>query len=206
MNKGSSSFAPKPTTSISPIPQKAKLHSKGFGLLASQGFKCQGFGHLASDCTNRRFVTLAKWKAAEEVELEEENEEHDGDNLGEIVAEADKGEMLTMDTHHPPRSNEHLSLVITFDEPLNLSPTPPITKTLKQNFCLSIPESLLEAPNSELRACEEVVQSWYKESPMYNTQISKGSERTRVSKFNRELCEWLILFQPKLKQGEEVIT
>ena len=91
------------------------------------------------------------------------------------------------------------------DRPSNHSPTPPISQTLKQN-CQFIPEPLLEAPNSELRACEEVVQSWYKESPMYNTQISKGSERTRVSKFNRELCEWLILFLPKLKQGEEVIT
>jgi len=38
------------------------------------------------------------------------------DVFEEIVVEADKGEMLTLDTHHPPRSNEHLGLLITFDE------------------------------------------------------------------------------------------
>ena len=118
---------------------------------------------------------MAKWKAIGEIELEEENEGHDGDDLEEIMAEADKGEMLTLDTHHPPKGKEHRSLLyISFGDPPNLSPTPPKTKTLKQNICPFIPEPLLEAPNSELRACEEVVQRKFKESPMCHTQISKG--------------------------------
>ena len=114
--------------------------------------------------------------------------------------------MLTLDTHNPPRSHEHLSLLITVDDPPNLFPSPPIIKTLKQNFCQFIPEPLLEAPHSQLRAYEEMVQSKSKESPAYNTQISKGNERTRVSKLKRDLFEWLILFQPTLKQEGKVIT
>ena len=114
--------------------------------------------------------------------------------------------MLTFNTHHTSRSNEHLSLLITFHEPTNISPTPPISQTLKQNFCQFIPEPLLEAPNSELRACEEVVQSKFKESHTCNTQISKGKEKKTVSKFKGDLFDWKILFQPKLKQKEDVVT
>ena len=36
-------------------------------------------------------------------ESEEEIEEHDGDDLMDIVVEADEGEMLTLDAHHPPK-------------------------------------------------------------------------------------------------------
>jgi len=156
VNKGSSSSTSKPTASISPIPGQTPQQSlppqstpKPLPKGIPRCFKCKGFWHLASDCTNRRYVSLAEWKAVDEVELEEENEEHDGDNLEEIVVEVDEGEMLTLDTHHPARSSEHLGLIITFDEPPNLSPTPPITKMPKQNFCQFIPGPLLEAPNSE---------------------------------------------------------
>jgi len=48
---------------------------------------------------------------------------------------ADEGDMLTLDTHHPPRSHEYLGLFLTFGEPS------------------------LNAPNFELRAIKEVVQS-----------------------------------------------
>jgi len=81
----------------------------------------------------------------EEVELEEENEENLGDELGEtiqeIVVEVDEGEMLTLDTNHPPRSHERLSLFLTFSEPL------------------------LKAPNFKLRAFKERVQGKSKGSP-----------------------------------------
>ena len=87
----------------------------------------------------------------------------------------DEGEMLTLDTHHPPKGKEHRSLFfLSFGEPPKLSPTSPTPKTIKQNFSQLIPESSLKAPNSELRAYEEAVQSMFKEYPMYNTQISKG--------------------------------
>ena len=137
---------------------------------------------------------MAEWKATEEVELEEEIEEHRRDDLEEIVVEANEGEMLTLNTYHPPRSNEHLGLLVTFHEPPNLFPIPPISQTLKQTFCQSVPESLLEAPNPELRACEEMVRSKSKESSTRNTQISKGKEKKKVSKFRGDLFDWLILF------------
>ena len=103
---------------------------------------------------------MAEWKAIKEVESEEEIEEHDGDNLEEVVVEADEGDMLTLDAYHPPKGKEHHNLLfISFGEPPNLSPSPPTPKTLKQNFCQFISEPLLKAHNSELRAYEEVVRS-----------------------------------------------
>jgi len=92
------------------------------------------------------------------------------------------------------------------DGPSNHSPTPPISQTLKQTLCQSIPEPLREALNSELRAYEEVVRSKSKKSPTYTIQISKGNVRTSVSKIKRDLFAWLILFQPELKQEDKVIT
>jgi len=74
------------------------------------------------------------------------------------VVEADEGDMLTLNIYHPPRSNEHLGLLITFHEPPNLFPTPSISQTIKQNFCQFLPEPLLEAPNSELRVCDDIDQ------------------------------------------------
>ena len=49
------------------------------------------------------------------------------------MVKVDEADMLTLDTHHPLRSNEHLGLLLTFGE------------------------LLLNAPNSELRVVEEVV-------------------------------------------------
>jgi len=76
---------------------------------------------------------LAERKAIEEVESEEEIEEHDGDNLEEVVVEADEGDMLTLDAHHPPKGKEHHNLIFfSFGEPPKLSPTPPTPKTLNK--------------------------------------------------------------------------
>jgi len=38
-------------------------------------FKCQGLGHIVANCPNRKVIALAEWEAAEEHEIEEENEE-----------------------------------------------------------------------------------------------------------------------------------
>ena len=65
--------------------------------------------------------------------MEEEIEEKDGDTFEGIMVEVEEGQMLTLDTHHPPRRNKHLSLLLTFHEPS------------------------LNAPNSELRVLEKVV-------------------------------------------------
>ena len=104
--------------------------------------KCQGLGHLATDYPNIKIITLAEWQAAREVESEEKIEQKNGDvfeeTLEEILVEANKGDMLTLNTHNPPRSHEHLSLPTTFYEPQALSPIPPTPKTLNKNFCQSI--------------------------------------------------------------------
>ena len=45
-------------------------------------FKCQGLGHIASECPNRKVITLAEWRAVDEQEKEgeiegETEEEHE---------------------------------------------------------------------------------------------------------------------------------
>ena len=92
------------------------------------------------------------------------------------------------------------------DEPASCLPTRPLAKTLTQNFCQFISEPLLKAPNSELRAYKEVVQSMFKASPTITPLINKGKENKRVSKLKRDLFSRQILFQPEMKQVEEVIT
>jgi len=37
-------------------------------------FKCQGLGYIASECPNRRFISLAEWETCKEEEEEEEKE------------------------------------------------------------------------------------------------------------------------------------
>jgi len=96
--------------------------------------------------------------------------------------EADEGDMLTLDTHHPPRSHEHLILFLTSREPS------------------------LNAPNSELRAIKPVVQTKPEGSPTNNIQTSKGNDWKRISKVKIDLSEWMILFQPELSQEDKVIT
>ena len=96
------------------------------------------------------------------------------------------------------------------DEPSNPSPNPspthPKAKTLPQNFCQSIMEPLLKAPNSELIDFEEVVRSMLTKSPTFIIPNSTGKGKKRVSRFKRDLFSWLILFQPELKEEEEVIA
>ena len=61
-------------------------------------FKCQGLGHLASDCPNRRIISLADWEANKEEEEKEgrmlcSREEAQEE---EVVVVADEGEMLML--------------------------------------------------------------------------------------------------------------
>jgi len=37
-------------------------------------FKCQGLGHIASECLKRKVITLAKWGAMDEQEFKDEIE------------------------------------------------------------------------------------------------------------------------------------
>jgi len=63
-------------------------------------FKCQGLSHIASECPNRKIITLAEWDVIKEAEVEGEKEVHlmeeQDESQEEVVQEADKGEMLVL--------------------------------------------------------------------------------------------------------------
>jgi len=67
---------------------------------ARRYFKCQGLGHIAADCPNRKVITIVKWEAVKEgekeVEPEEELEEEKVESQEECLAEPDEGEMLIL--------------------------------------------------------------------------------------------------------------
>ena len=61
--------------------------------------KCQGLGHIAVVCPNRRVITLAEWDAVKEEVAEEEKEETieaNEEEEEEIIAKADESEMLVL--------------------------------------------------------------------------------------------------------------
>ena len=210
-NKGSSPSPPfhHPYTSLAP--QKSQTPQKNLFPPPTQKalpknpprcFKCQGFGHLASECTNRRFVTLAEWKATEEVPLEEEveNENHDKEEIEEIMVEADEGEELPI-PHHPPKGKESRNvLFLSFGEPSTNLPPPSTPETLAINFCQIFFEPSFTPPNHTFKVCKKVVPGMFMKSPTQQLQISMGQEEERASKFMKELFGWLILFQPDLKR------
>ena len=63
-------------------------------------FKCQGLRHIASDCPNRRIITLAERDAIGEEDKEEEQKEDEEEEQEyeqeEVVKVADEGEMLVL--------------------------------------------------------------------------------------------------------------
>ena len=148
------SISLKPTGSFPSTPQKKPTPQMIFPPPLSRCLKCHGLGHLATDCPNNKVITLEERKAVREeekveekedehdhtleetqeevmeVELEEESREKTGEFFEEVVVEADKGEVLSLDTHHPPRSYEHLSLPTTFYESQAHSSIPPTPKAL----------------------------------------------------------------------------
>ena len=153
---------------------------------------------MASECTKRKCVTLAEWKATEEVpiEVEVENENHGKEEIEEIMVDADEGDMLSIPTHHPPKDKGNRSvLLLSLGEPPTNSPTPPTPKALTTNFYQERLEPSLTTLNHALRVSKNVVLHMFKESLASHTQFSKGHDKKRASKFKEELFAWLILFQ-----------
>jgi len=61
-------------------------------------FKCQRYGHVLSDCTNRRVITLAECKSFQEEEkegsVEEGREGEVEESHEEVIKHIDEGELL----------------------------------------------------------------------------------------------------------------
>ena len=82
-NKGSSNPPPKPQTPFPSYPQRTPTPQKAPAppfrpnpnpMSNRRCFKCQGLGHIASECPNRKVITLAEWTAVKEDFEEEERE------------------------------------------------------------------------------------------------------------------------------------
>jgi len=63
-------------------------------------FKCQWLGHIASECPNRKVITLAEWATVmedfEEEEKECESEPQLEETQDKVIEEADEGELLVL--------------------------------------------------------------------------------------------------------------
>jgi len=100
-DKGSFSHTPKPTNAPtalpSPKPNTSKPPLNPFE--KRRCYKCQGFGRIASDCPNRKVITLVEYQALEKAELgeEESNKEvHLMEIEEECIEEADERGLLIL--------------------------------------------------------------------------------------------------------------
>ena len=93
---GQNTPIPRPTPPTAQIPsQRTQPKSED----KRRCFRCQGLGHIASECPNKRVVTLAEYQASF-MELEEEEEGEKEVCLNECMEEVeegpDEGEMLVI--------------------------------------------------------------------------------------------------------------
>ena len=100
-NKGSVPFTPKPTNTPTPssLPKPNTFKPPLNPFEKRRCYKCQGFGHIASDCPNRKVITLVEYQTLEQAELGEEGsdkEVHLMEMEEECIEEADEGELLVL--------------------------------------------------------------------------------------------------------------
>ena len=136
---------------------------------------CQGFGHLAADYTNCKFVTLAESEATKEVENGEQIKGDCDKTLEEIVVKANEGELLTLGTNHPPKSHKHVILFLTTSEPLP------------------------KVSNPRIRTFKEWNLDTFEGFSQNLIQTSINFKWRGAFKTKRDSFKWLVLFQPKLK-------
>jgi len=95
---GSSTSKATPPTKTAAVKNETPSGSNRFNTPNSSRkcFKCHGFGHIASDCPNRKIISLVEEELegnAEEEQVEEESEEE--------LTYADQGESLVMEIKAP---------------------------------------------------------------------------------------------------------
>jgi len=104
-NKGSPSYPPKNITPPTSFPQQNQAPQKSQTTqnrpnpgppTTRRGLKCQGLGHIALKCPNRRVISLAEWEANKEEEEEEDRVVCLMEDQEEVVEEADEGELLVL--------------------------------------------------------------------------------------------------------------
>ena len=107
-NKGSLNQPQRTPATNTPYPQRTQTPQKACSppnrpnptpMSTRHCFKCQGLGHTAFDCPNRKVITLAEWQSVKEEEKEEEEEEAvegEEEDLEEEVTGADEAEMLVL--------------------------------------------------------------------------------------------------------------
>ena len=81
--------------------------------------KCQGFGHLATDCPNSKVITLEEWEAEREEDNEEKEkmqlEEEPKEELEEIEEKANEGELLVLKRNLSSQKGVEDRLLNTFN-------------------------------------------------------------------------------------------
>jgi len=109
LNKGSPNFPPKTVDPTPSYPQRNQAPQRTQTqppqnrpnpgpLTPRRCFKCQGLGHIASECPNRRIISLVEWEAnKEEVEKEDRMLCLREEDREEVVVVADEGEMLLLE-------------------------------------------------------------------------------------------------------------
>ena len=205
-NKGSPNLVPKPTAPPLPTPQKNQAPQRPqpnpYPTNQRRCYKCQGLGHLASDCPSRKVITLAEWEAVREEEKEKENQDED---LEEIEIKADEGELLLLEKisqdfneeEHEQHTNIHICMLIIHNEqdPTPSIPIKPIPFTPIQDLSCSDPKLAHFAPlkqNPNPPPAHTSIISLHQDPK----QFPMIDARETDSKFKPRLFEWLIIFQP----------
>jgi len=88
LNKGSTTPQPKPSAHFPTNPQKNQAPQRPppnpprpnpYPTSQRRCYKCQGLGHITSDCPSQKVITLAEWEAIKGEFVEEKEEEKEED-------------------------------------------------------------------------------------------------------------------------------